>query len=196
VIPLSDLDGDFRAGFFGHYHHPQILKADDQQIVYGGSVNVNEHGEDHRKTWTEWTPEGTRFHRINTPARVTLIVDDLGKTVEVKPADADLDGLGEADHLKVRVIAQGDRMDQAITTGRRVRAKYAEGIRSVTVEYDTQVQHRTREGAEDVAARSAIPDKVALYLDRKRPKIKGTLKAEALQILDELLEEVGATRWG
>jgi len=195
VIPLSDLDGDFRAGFFGHYHQPQILKPADPLIVYGGSVNVNEHGEDHRKTWTEWTPEGIRLHRISTPARVTMIVDDLGKTLEVRPADADLDDLGKADRLKVRVVAQADRMDQAITTGRRIRAKHAEGVRSVTVEYDTQVQHRTREGAEDVAARTAIPDKVKLYLDRKRPKIKGSLKAEALQILDELLEEVGATRW-
>jgi len=192
VVPLSDLDGDFRAGFFGHYHHPQILESGDRPIVYGGSLNVNEHGEDYRKTWTEWTPKRCRFHRIPTPIRATLVVDDLGKTLEVKP---DADALGPNAHLKIRVVAQGDRLDQAITAARRVRAQYVGNVLSVRVEYDTRVQPRTREGAADIADRTTIPDKVALYLDRKRPKIKGSLKAEALQILDELLEDVGAETW-
>jgi DNA repair exonuclease SbcCD nuclease subunit len=192
VIPLSDMDGDLRAGFFGHYHHPQSLQSGDHPIVYGGSLNVNEYGEDDRKAWVLWEDGGLTQQPIRGPRRVTLDMDDQnGTVVEVKPNDEALTGDLSTVHLKVRVKVTADSMDAALATAAQARAKYADQVASVRVEYVPRVHHATRDGADEVAVAVTVTDKVAAYFDRMpRPPGK-RLANRALQLLDELQREAG-----
>ena len=188
AVPVSDPvidsaalmpDGLYEAGFFGHYHHMQVVRFDgDRPIgVYGGSLFVNEYGETPDKGWTLYNTSGGAFtrHEIEQPLMVRVTLDPATGRVQTKPhVDVhDVEGLGRFDFDSVMVKLVVDLPATGLGHHAVVRDRAVSLIKatamSLRVVYKGGAEPpKERDGAAEVSEAASVEDKLGVYLRKVR----------------------------
>jgi DNA repair exonuclease SbcCD nuclease subunit len=169
--------GRFAAGFLGHYHAPQDLALGCR---YGGSLLVNEYGEDSARGWTSWTEsEGFRHRPIAQPAR-SVIRYSAGV-----PPQVDVLGFwspGDKVKLAVAVPSPGAlaaaREEAAVLIG----SLAAKGVEAKAV-FEVVQDVRSRVGADATAAATTMEAKLAHWVESLDARPEGTTVARARELL-------------
>lgn len=207
VIGLHDLLGEssgVEAVFVGHYHLHQPLQG-PVPAWYGGSLFVNDYGENPDKGWLLYNTanSGAELQPVDQPWRLTIRVTD--GTVEIVEPDGALDEIvgktvAEAEVILrttevpayIRIVAKVPeaRLTEQMVAVSRMRAELAVHALGVKVELDVQRSARMREGASEVATAETIPSKIKHYTGRLSPKPEQPVVKRALQIFEELSAEV------
>lgn len=172
VTDLAELLGgsaSIDAGFFGHYHSPQDL---GWACRYGGSLFVNEYGEDLARGWTSWTSNlGFSHHPIAQPMRavVRYAAGDpfVGSSDPAEfAAGARVDKADLAPGAKLKLVVSVPS-PSAISAARVEALRYASGFAARGVEtkivFEIAREERSRAGAVETARAVTMRDKFAAW---------------------------------
>lgn len=187
-----------RAVFLGHYHQHQILEC-EARACYIGSVNYWEHGEPGPKGWVLWDGRRTVLNAVDQPMRYAAHITHDGRLLALKPRVQPIpDSLVEApwkgdESLSLHVnIPSKDQWPIAQATVKELAVRLASKIAELRVDWDVEIETKTREGADKIAETKGLPDKVERYLCEQTKAAKADVdRATALlsKILGELFME-------
>ena len=201
VIDLGELLADvphFDAGFFGHYHSPQQVFP---RHFYGGSLFVNEYGEEPARGWTAWAAHGEHEHRTLVQPRriVARYVAGTGRIEKIVPVllatpSTMSELVSEPPERAVLKLVAAVPSPGALAAAREEAAGYIGALAAHEIEAKAifEVAHveRSREGAEATAAATTMTAKFGHWigsLDEKPPKVD---ERRAVELLAEIEAEL------
>lgn len=196
--PMYDLQSFDVAGVdyvaLGHIHKHQVLAYGDPPIVYAGSidrVDFGEEGEDKGWVSVEIQEKGRaewQFHRVNARPFLTVeakVESDNATEDVIKAIARQGDRLRDA-VVRLRISVPPERLGELRDEDLRAHLKEAYLIAPV----ERQVQTRTRDrwGAGDTAIQHARPlDALAIYLEQQKvePERRDVLLKYAAMLMGE-----------
>ncbi len=181
LMPEHDGEPLFDMAFFGHYHHRQVVKTDGEgrvQGIYGGSVFVRTFGEDMDKGWCLYDTETKKFdyRTVEQPGKLIVVYDpERDKVVDMRPdLGIEYEEIASYDfseiEVRLLVVMPKSGIGEHISALEATRAAIAKTARSFDVVYEGEVEAKTREGAEAIAAAETLEDKIEYYLTHHAPE--------------------------